>query len=89
MICRLQRRILVDGRVERFLHFIRRIGKKSKDGAEIHTGRVDALKRFKNDASEVKNGFECGISLVGYHDIRANDIMEAFVTERVAAEAFV
>ena len=60
-----------------------------REGVVIHTGRVDALKRFKNDASEVKNGFECGISLVGYHDIRANDIMEAFVTERVAAEAFV
>ncbi len=60
-----------------------------RDNVVVHTGRVDALKRFKDDASEVKSGFECGISLVGYHDIKPRDIIEAFVTEKVAAEAFV
>jgi translation initiation factor IF-2 len=60
-----------------------------RDNIVVHTGRVDALKRFKNDASEVKTGFECGISLVGYHDIRTGDTIEAFLTEKVAAEAFV
>ena len=60
-----------------------------RENIVVHTGKVDALKRFKNDASEVKTGFECGISLVNYHDIRAGDIIEAFVTEKVAAEAFV
>ncbi len=57
-----------------------------RDNIVIHTGKIDALKRFKNDASEVKSGFECGISLVGYNDIKVGDIIEAFVTERIAAE---
>ena len=60
-----------------------------RDNIVVHTGKVDALKRFKNDASEVKSGFECGISLVGYNDIKPGDIIEAFVTEKVAAEAIV
>ena len=47
----------------------------------------DALKRFKNDASEVKSGFECGITISNFNDIKPHDIIEAFVTERVAAEA--
>ena len=58
-----------------------------RDNKVVHTGKIDALKRFKNDASEVKFGFECGISLVNYNDIKPGDVIEAFVTERVAAEA--
>ncbi|MEQ1946304.1 MAG: translation initiation factor IF-2 [Bryobacteraceae bacterium] len=58
-----------------------------RDNVVIHTGKIDALKRFKNDASEVKQSFECGISLVNFNDIKPGDIIEAFVTERVAAEA--
>jgi len=58
-----------------------------RDNVLIHTGKIDSLKRFKNDASEVKTGFECGISLVNYNDIKPGDVIEAFVTERVAAEA--
>jgi translation initiation factor IF-2 len=50
----------------------------------MHTGKVDALKRFKNDASEVKQGFECGLSLVNFQDIRQGDVLEAFTTEKVA-----
>jgi translation initiation factor IF-2 len=60
-----------------------------RDGKVVHTGRIDALKRFKNDASEVKQGFECGISLMNYNDIKAGDTIEAYVMERVANEAFV
>jgi translation initiation factor IF-2 len=58
-----------------------------RDGAIVHTGRVEGLKRFKNDASEVKSGMECGISLANYNDVKAGDVIEAFVTERVAQEA--
>ena len=58
-----------------------------RDNVVIHTGKVLALKRFKNDASEVKQGFECGISIANYNDIKPGDVIEAFVTERVAAEA--
>jgi translation initiation factor IF-2 len=57
-----------------------------RDNIVVHTGKIDALKRFKNDVSEVKNGFECGISLVGYQDIKEGDVIEAFVMERLAPE---
>ncbi len=60
-----------------------------RDNIVIHTGKVLGLKRFKNDASEVKSGFECGISLANYNDIKPGDIIEAFATERVATEALV
>ncbi|MCX6610424.1 MAG: translation initiation factor IF-2 [Acidobacteria bacterium] len=58
-----------------------------RDGEVVHTGKLDTLKRFKNDVSEVKTGFECGIAIANYQDIRPGDQMEAFVNERVAVEA--
>ncbi len=57
-----------------------------RDNIVVHTGRVDALKRFKNDASEVKSGFECGISLVNYQDIKPGDEFEVYVKERVGLD---
>lgn len=60
-----------------------------RDKSIIHTGKVETLKRFKNDASEVKQGFECGISIAGFRDIRTGDMMEAFVMERVEQVALV
>jgi translation initiation factor IF-2 len=58
-----------------------------RDNVVVHTGKVGSLRRFKNDASEVKSGMECGISLENFGDFKPGDILEAFVTERVAAEA--
>jgi translation initiation factor IF-2 len=55
-----------------------------RDNIVIHTGKVSTLRRFKNDVNEVKQGFECGVAIAGYQDIRQGDIIEAFVTERVA-----
>ena len=60
-----------------------------RDSVVIYTGKIDSLKRFKNDASEVKQGFECGISLVNFNDIKPGDVIESFASERVATEAFV
>jgi translation initiation factor IF-2 len=57
-----------------------------RENVIIHTGKIDALKRFKDDVSEVKFGFECGISLAGYQDIKQGDIIEAFLIEKIAAE---
>ncbi|HEY3443714.1 MAG TPA: translation initiation factor IF-2 [Paludibaculum sp.] len=57
-----------------------------RDNIVVHTGRLDSLKRFKNDASEVKAGFECGIALVGYNDLKPGDIIEAFIKEKVAPD---
>jgi len=58
-----------------------------RDNVVVFTGKVGSLRRFKDDASEVRNGMECGISIANYGDIKAGDVIEAFVTERVAAEA--
>lgn len=49
-----------------------------RDGVVIYTSRISSLKRFTDDAKEVKNGFECGIMLENYNDIKAGDIFETF-----------
>jgi translation initiation factor IF-2 len=54
-----------------------------RDNVVIHTGKVSSLKRFKDDASEVKAGLECGIGIAGYGDIKPGDVIEFFTTERV------
>ncbi len=57
-----------------------------RDGIVIHTGAIDALKRFKDDVKEVNTNFECGISLVGYSDIREGDTIETFQEIEVKAK---
>jgi len=57
-----------------------------RDGDLVHTGRIEALKRFKNDASEVKNGLECGISLANFNNVEIGDTLEFFTTERIAPQ---
>ena len=49
-----------------------------RDGIVIHTGTINALKRYKDDVKEVASGLECGISLVNFNDIQAGDIIETF-----------
>ena len=58
-----------------------------RDNVVVFTGKIDSLKRFKNDASEVKNGFECGVTLRNFSDVKPGDVIEAFATERVAVES--
>jgi len=60
-----------------------------RDNVVVFTGKIASLRRFKDDASQVTNGMECGISIANYGDIKAGDVIEAFVTEKVAAEAMV
>jgi len=59
-----------------------------RDNVVVHTGKIGSLRRFKDDVSEVKSGMECGITLQNYADVKQGDIIEAFVTERVAHEVF-
>lgn len=54
-----------------------------RDGIVVHEGKIDSLKRFKDDASEVKQGYECGIGLERFGDIKEGDIIEAFVNEEI------
>ena len=60
-----------------------------RDNVVVFKGKVGSVRRFKEDVSEVRNGMECGISITNYGDIKVGDVIEVFVTERVAAEAFV
>ncbi|HEV2401977.1 MAG TPA: translation initiation factor IF-2 [Candidatus Sulfotelmatobacter sp.] len=57
-----------------------------RDNVVVFKGKVGSLRRFKDDAREVTNGMECGISIANYGDIKVGDVIEAFTTTRVAAE---
>ena len=57
-----------------------------RDNVVVFKGKVASLRRFKDDASEVRNGMECGIAIANYGDIKVGDVIEAFATERIAAE---
>ncbi len=54
-----------------------------RDNVVIHTGKVASLRRFKDDASEVKAGLECGIGIAGYNDVKPGDVIEFFTIEKV------
>ncbi|MCL4520759.1 MAG: translation initiation factor IF-2 [Firmicutes bacterium] len=56
-----------------------------RDGAVIHEGPIASLKRFKDDVREVASGFECGIGLERFNDIKVGDVMEVFTEEEVKA----
>jgi translation initiation factor IF-2 len=59
-----------------------------RDGAVIYTSKLSSLKRFKDDASEVRTGFECGAGIANFNDVKVGDILECFqVTKVSAAEA--
>jgi translation initiation factor IF-2 len=57
-----------------------------RDGEQVYKGKLSSLKRFKDDAREVTNGMECGVGLSNFNDVKIGDSIEAFVTEKVAAE---
>src|SRR5262249_19201564 len=58
-----------------------------RDNVVIHEGKIAGLRRFKDDVSEVKAGFECGISLEKFNDVKVGDVIEVFSMEKVAATA--
>jgi translation initiation factor IF-2 len=57
-----------------------------RDNVVVFKGKVASLRRFKEDVGEVRNGMECGIAIQNYGDVKVGDVIEAFATERVAAE---
>jgi len=57
-----------------------------RGGEEIFKGKIGSLKRFKDDVSEVRSGVECGIALAGFSDYKVGDVIEAFLTEKMAAD---
>ena len=54
-----------------------------RDGIVIHEGAVGSLRRFKDDVKEVAHGYECGISIEKYSDLKAGDVIEAFIMEQI------
>ena len=56
-----------------------------RDGVVIYTGQIGSLKRFKEDAREVASGYECGIGIDNYNDVKVGDILEAFIMKEVEA----
>ena len=76
--------MVTDGRITRAGETKARL---LRDNVVIHEGKIGSLRRFKDDVSEVKSGFECGIGLERYNDIKVGDTIEVFTMERVAATA--
>ncbi len=56
-----------------------------RDNVVIHEGKIDSLRRVKEDVSEVRQGFECGLSLERFQDVKVGDVIETYTTEEVAA----
>ena len=54
-----------------------------RDGIIIHEGQLAALRRFKDDVKEVNQGYECGMTIVNYNDIKIGDIIEAYITKEI------
>ena len=73
--------MVLDGRITRTGDTQARL---LRDNVVIHEGKIGSLRRFKDDVSEVKSGFECGIGFDRYNDIKVGDLIEVFVVERVA-----
>jgi len=57
-----------------------------RDSVQVFKGKVSSLRRFKDDASEVRNGMECGIGLANFNDVKVGDVIEAFSMTKVAPE---
>jgi translation initiation factor IF-2 len=58
-----------------------------RDGRLVYTGRIGSLRRFKEDVAQVREGFECGVGIAGYNDVKIGDIIEAFREEQVSPVA--
>lgn len=72
---------VVDGKIQRS-----NMARLIRDGKIVYEGKISSLKRFKDDAKEVATGFECGIGIENFNDVKVGDNIEAFVKEEVARE---
>ncbi len=67
---------VIDGKIERGCNI-----RLLREGKIIHDGKLSTLKRFKDEVKEVKNGYECGMALENFNDVRVNDLFEAYIME--------
>ncbi|MFO0706981.1 MAG: translation initiation factor IF-2 [Nitrospira sp.] len=73
---------VVDGTITRAAVGVRVI----RDNVVVYTGRLASLRRFKDDVREVQQGYECGISIENFNDIKAGDVIEAYAIDKIAAK---
>lgn len=73
---------VIDGAIHRASDGIRVI----RDNIVIYEGKIDSLKRFKEDTKEVQTGYECGITIENFNDLKTGDILENYVIEKIAAK---
>jgi translation initiation factor IF-2 len=71
--------MVTDGVIRRSAHF-----RLIRDNVVMHSGELDSLRRFKDDVKEVKQGYECGLMMKNFNDIREGDVLEAFEIVEVA-----
>ena len=71
---------VTDGKILRSAH-VRLV----RDSVPVYTGKLDSLRRFKDDVREVANGLECGIVIENFNDVKVGDVIEAFTVEEIAA----
>jgi translation initiation factor IF-2 len=76
--------MVLDGRITRSGEAKARL---LRDNVVVHEGKISSLRRFKDDVSEVKAGFECGIAFERFNDIKVGDVIEVFTVERIAVSA--
>jgi translation initiation factor IF-2 len=72
---------VLDGKIQR-----NNMARLIRDGKIVYEGKIGSLKRFKDDAKEVAQGFECGIGIENFNDVKTGDVIEAFIKEEVARE---
>lgn len=73
--------MVIEGKVQR-----NAVARIERAGSVVHEGKVDTLKRFKDDAKEVAQGFECGMSFDKFSDLKEGDIIRAFIIQEVKRE---
>ncbi|MEJ7598108.1 MAG: translation initiation factor IF-2 [Kofleriaceae bacterium] len=73
--------MVTDGKVNRKAHL-----RVIRDAVQVYEGKVGSLRRFKDDVSEVGNGYECGVMIAGYNDLKTGDVIEAYEVIEEAAK---
>lgn len=73
---------VIDGTINRASDGIRII----RDNIVVYEGKIDSLKRFKEDVREVQTGYECGITIENFNDLKIGDILENYIIEKIAAK---
>ena len=73
---------VVEGTISRAAVGVRLI----RDNVVVFEGRLGSLRRFKDDVREVQQGYECGISIENFNDIKAGDVIEAYTIDKIAGK---